>query len=405
MEIEFYILDDDTLQEKYLIEGYESFIWTDRYNTYGDFEIKIPSTSVNRNHFRMDTMLSCNQSERVMYVDTITDSIDDNGNRMLDITGKSMEALTDDRPIVNGALYPSSTEVPLVFNTLSNYTAAKALDVLFSICCYNGGITGHDQLPFLNTDAYTVDMPGSIPFPTDIVAYTVDKTSTYKNLTALSATYNLGWRLARRVNAEGNPLLNFEIYSGDDHTSGQSVRPAVIFADDMGNLTDKNILESNSDYKSVAFVQAQNDVAIVYDPNSGLTDDDVTGFAFKAIYVDATDVDDAKGAALTSELQTRGLQALLNQNKVYIFDGTTPEYGGYVYGTDYKLGDMVEEQDESGARSTLYVTEHIYSVDDTGVKSYPTLSVSSSIMAGTWASWNKTQAWADVPTADEWGTI
>lgn len=82
-----------------VIDTYESMIWTDRYNSYGDFEI----------YFAMDTnLLSClkedyylwlKDSEHCMIIEDIKINADiEEGNHLV-VTGRSLESILERRII------------------------------------------------------------------------------------------------------------------------------------------------------------------------------------------------------------------------------------------------------------------------------------------------------------------
>ena len=64
---------------------------------------------------------------------------------------------------------------------------------------------------------------------------------------------------------------------------------------------------------------------------------------------------------------------------------------------DYNLGDIVELRDDFGNKIMMRVTEHTFTIDSDGKKSYPTLSNGTLTTAGSWLDYNPTQMWTDVP--------
>lgn len=339
-------------------------------------------------------MLSCSNSDRVMIVDTITDSVDDNGIKMLDITGKSMENVFNDRTAMP-ALADLTTTPKWV---LGPDTPGNIMRTIFQDICVTCVLNANDSIPFYQSG--TVTPAGNIAEPTETVTVTLDPGSVYAAFQTIATTYNLGFRLVRHKRTSGLPQVYFEVYTGSDRTSDQTTLPAVIFAEDLDNLTNKSVLKSTAAYKTVAYVFAQNGAEMVYAVNADTT---ASGFDRKVLYVDASDIDTAAGTDLTAQLTQKGLEALAAQQRVYSFDGQIPEYGGYQYRVDYNLGDLVEEVDSTGGGNFMRVTEQIFTSDNTGEKSYPTLSVDQAVVPGTWAAFDNTEHWADVPTTSVWG--
>jgi hypothetical protein len=389
--MEYYILDSN-LKKDQVIEGFESFIWTDRYSAVGDFEIKIQSTKVTRDLFSTGTMLGCSGSNRVMIIDTITDALDSNDARMLDITGKSMEILLNDR-----VAFPALTDLTTTPKWVLTDTPGNIIRTIFTTICVTGALDPNDTIPFYA--AGTITPPGSIAEPTDVVTVSLDPDTVYNTVKAIADIYNLGFRFVR--NSETDPHIYFEVYTGTDCTSGQTTVPAVIFSEELDNLSNKSVLTSTAIEKTVAYVFAPNGALAVFATGADLS---ASGFGRKVLMVNAQDITTVAGSDLNAELTQRGLDALAVQQKIYTFDGQIPQVGGYVYGTDYNLGDIVEEQDETGFGSQMRVTEHIFVSDNVGDRSYPTLSGAVVVVPGSWLAWNDGQDWTDVPTIDTWST-
>ena len=211
-------------------------------------------------------------------------------------------------------------------------------------------------------------------------------------------TYGLGFRLVR--NGEASEIY-FEIYTGDDRTSSQTDLDAVIFSPNLDNLSDVKRLTSNAAYKNLAYVVGKDQVAIVFGVGEDTT---AAGFERRVLVVSASSIDATSVADVDAALSQTGLDALAQHRKIYQFDGQIAETGSYRYGVDYKLGDLVEEQDATGFGNQMRVTEQIFVSDSNGDSSYPTLTLSQVIVPGTWVDVEPpTVEWEDVPEDQVWG--
>lgn len=83
------------------IVDYVSFIWTDKYNEPGDFELELPYTDINANLFHIDDMLTCNLSSHTMVVEDIIVSIAPETGKRMKVKGRSVESLLDRRVIAD----------------------------------------------------------------------------------------------------------------------------------------------------------------------------------------------------------------------------------------------------------------------------------------------------------------
>ena len=66
-----------------IVDVYESFIWTDRYYEYGDFELFTSMTETILSYIRQDYYLQNRESEHVMIIEKIRIASDsENGNHI-----------------------------------------------------------------------------------------------------------------------------------------------------------------------------------------------------------------------------------------------------------------------------------------------------------------------------------
>lgn len=385
-----YFTMDENLRRNEMIEGFESFIWTQRYNVSGDFQIVTASTPENKSLLQAGMYLGMNMSKYIMIIDTIEDKEDDTGVRLMTVTGKSMENLFNDR-VAMGVISDTTTHPSWVITGAPDQVMMYA----FQQICVETILDEHDTIPFYH-DGMLLP-PGNLPLPTDSITVTTSPDTLYNYLTKIAATYGLGFRLIRDGDS-GN--VYFEVYVGNDLTSDQTVLNPVIFDPNMDNLQGLDYITSTAIVKTVAYVYAANGSAVVYNVNA---DANAYGEGRRVLLVNSSNNDTA-GPDLQTALEQEGLIALSQYNQVYSFDGELPATLPYTYGVDYNLGDMIEERDESGNANQMIVTEQIFSSDNTGDRSYPTLTLLETITPGTWASWDALQAWSDVDASQVWAT-
>jgi Siphovirus ReqiPepy6 Gp37-like protein len=388
MGFEWYTLDSN-LKRSHLIEGFGSFIWTERYTRTGDIQIITPSTKDSRALLKPGLRLAMNQSFRVMTIDTVLDETADDGTRNLTITGPSIEDIFNHR--VGMPALASLTATPTW--TLSG-TPGAIMRAMFQQVCVTGGESASDTVPFYT--AGTLLPAGSIPEPTGVITITFQPDTLYNDLVAVGDMYALGFRLVKNGDAG---QIYFEVYTGTDRTSRQTVNHPVIFARNMETLDDIKVLNSSAPLKTVAYVFAQNGVATVYAPGY---DSSYTGTDRRVLLVDASDIDLAAGPLLNAAMQQRGLQELAKNQRVYSFDGQISAVNPYVYGVDYNLGDLVEERDSDGNLNSMFVIEQIFASDANGERSYPTLALNQTIPAGTWLAVPASRHWLDEDPAIHW---
>lgn len=387
MGFEWYTLDN-SLRRSDVVEGFKSFIWSERYSAYGDCQIITKSTFENRQQLTPGTRLGMNLSRYVMTIDTVDDSTAEDGTRLITATGKSLEALLQDRVVFN--ILGDTTTHP---NWIISAKPGDVIREMFNQVCVNGIISQQDTIPFYHLG--TLIGSGNLIETTDIVVVAVSPGYLYDAIKQLADQYALGFRL---IKYHEHGEVYFEVYVGSDLTSSQVVKPPVIFDPNMDNLEKVSLLTSTAALKTVAYVYAQNGSAMVYGPNS---DSSAAGSDRRVLLVNSSNSDPA-GASLTDALHAEGVAALASQRLVYAFDGELPQTVPYVYGKDYNLGDLVEERNSDGFGNQMIVTEQIFSSDDAGERSYPTLTLYQGITPGTWLSEDPTLVWDAVDPTLVW---
>jgi hypothetical protein len=373
-------------RRQYVIDQFESLIWTERWQAYGDFQLNVPSTYAFRSILKPDTWLAMNKSNYIMRIDSVEDDWNDDGSRNLIVIGHSIEKLFDDRA---GAITPY-TNPPA--------TIARAM---FHDVCVTGTWDIGDAIPGI-TEGTMPGIPAStISEPADSITVTntatVPPTLFTTMVTNICVPYDLGFRmLCNSLTGQ----LYFDIYAGSDRTTDQTDLPAVVFAPQLDNLQNTKELTDISSAKNVAYVKAPDGTTTIVFAD-GVDPTMITAFERRVLIVDATNLTSPTSA----QLQQAGLEALAGARTSYLFDGEVSEQSQYVYSVDYFLGDLVEEQNSDGVQTQMRVTEQIFSEDDTGEKNYPTLVSYETINTGTWLGWNNNKAWFDLDsdTTDVWG--
>lgn len=259
---------------------------------------------------------------------------------------------------------------------------------IFQLICVDGVLDDADVIPFYTPG--TIYPADTIEEPDDEINVEISLTTVYQAIKELADPYNLGFRLVRNFDESE---LYFDIYTGSDRTTLQDDLAPVVFSPDLDNLTDISILTSTASYKNVAYVFSKNGFEVVYAEGA----ESVEGFDRKVLHVDASDIEDAAGAGLTTLLQQRGREELAKHKQLLAFDGEIPQFGSYRYEIDYFLGDLVESRNTDGITNNMRVTEQIFVHDEAGERSYPTLAIDILITPGSWFAWEAGQVWDDVP--------
>jgi len=395
--MEVYILDA-LLRREVVVDKFVSLIWSERWKEIGDFELLLHSTTTNRGRFITGKRLATNESYYVMTVETVEDTTDSEGRRLLKVKGRSLEAILEDR----SAMDPTNFITGEVNWHLTGLPKAIAQE-MFTDICVTGTLDANDIIPFLGSGAlFPAD---NIPAPDDAIDWYQPPAQLYDAIKEICDIYEMGFRLVRNPYTN---LLRFDIYTGSDRTLSQSILPAVIFSPELENLQNTTELSTISQTKNAVYIITE--VAgsyyyqLVFDEN---VDPDVEGFERHILTMTVT-LDEEEittiPASIYTALQRRGKDELTKHRAFTAFDGEISQRSQYKYLTHYFLGDLVGMQNSEGNVNNMRVTEQIFVSDAEGDRSYPTLAINNFVEPGSWAAMGF-RVWEDMGLTEYWETM
>lgn len=336
-----------------IIEEYESLIWTDRYNTPGDFELFSPAVTDSLNNLVRDNYVRMTDSDHMMVIEDIVYSSSAESGKNIKVVGRSLESILD-RRIVWGTIdlkgYLEDV-IELLFNT-------EIINPAFPERKINNFVfqrSGDPRIAGLQvTQQYTGDTLLNI----------------IQNLTE---EFDIGWRIILNSNNQ----FVFSFYVGTDRSYNQNNNPYVVFSPAYGNVINSNFTILGANYKTVILVSADGETTEegertkIYRTVGG-----GSGLLRREMFSNEVGIE--KDEEMSQEDYEKALDQFgteeLQKNAVTTkFDGEYETKLNFKYGTDFLIGDVVEVADEFGNFSSSKVIEFIWSNDTTnGESSYPT---------------------------------
>lgn len=370
--MEVYVLDN-LLQRKTVVDVFESLIWTERFAAYGDFHLVLPSTKVHRLQFAEGTHLAMSESDRVMIVETVEDSTDDEDRHLLQIKGRSLESILENRVLKNTMDNAFASYITWYYSGWPAYMVF----VMFYEMCVEGRLDSADIIPLLGPIDELNYLDGTIPAPEIFIYKQYEPDVLYNAIKDMCDSYNLGFKLTR-TDSSGTAQLHFRVCTGNDRTTSQTQFNSVIFSEDLDNFQNVTELTAIEKSKNVGYVVSKRGNAKVYAPYSGSMP--FTGLNRRVLVIKVDDIpDDMPQADVYWELVRRGREELTKHTEFSGFDGELSQYGEYEYNVHYKLGDIVEIRNQDGEASPRRITEQIFVSDKEGERSYPTLQTKEAI--------------------------
>lgn len=349
-----------------VISEYESFIWTDRYNTPGDFEIYSPVTAENLQYLVRDNYIRFASSDHLMIVEDIVYESDAEGSgRRVQVVGRSLESILDRRIIwgvcdVNGNL---QDEVQRIFNEniinpsnpdrqISNFVFERSNDSRITSLTINAQYTGDTLLSIIQN---------------------------------ITEQFDIGWKI---VLNDSNQFV-FSFYVGVDRSYAQNDTPYVVFSPEYENVIKSTYTIAGATIKNVVLVcgefrqntysydsDSESATATNERPKTYRTVGSGSGLARRELFANESGIEQYEGMTeeeYEGKLDQFGTEELKNYVLTKKFDGQYETNINFKFGTDFFIGDTVEVADEFGNQAASKVIEFIWSNNiSNGEEAYPT---------------------------------
>lgn len=381
-----------------IVDAFDSFIWTDRYNEPGDFEIYMPIAKAPIDYIKRENYIWIKDSDRLQIIEDIEIETNAEDGDNIIITGRTLESLLDRRSIyksitVNNTL-ESGIRQMLYENVIEPEDPNRKIPKLRFV--------GSNDVRVLNLKMNATVFGGDL----------LETIETYckKNELGFKIVYN-----------EHLDTLDFSLYFGEDRSYAQNYNPWVVFSAAYDNLVGSNYYESFRNLKTAAIVIGEDNEdygqEIVHiEPYPKLTGSDrrelyVDG---SSIHWDVEEPDEEEIAnavrnspwanvadrtqkeiadrieqeiekawqeaieearqILRAQMEELGREKLSETYITKSFEGDIEAIRQYVYGRDFFIGDVVQVRNQYGKEASSRITEVIRSHDKEGYKLTPTFT-------------------------------
>lgn len=352
--MELFVLNAD-FESIAVIDTYESMIWTDRYNAYGDFEIYFAMDESLLEYIKEDYYLWLKESEHSMIIEDIKiDADTEEGNRLI-VTGRSLESILERRIIWGQRIFSGN---------LQNAIQTMLNENIISPSVADRKIANFIFVP--STDS-------------KITSLTIDNQYTGDNLytviKGLCEENNIGFKI---VLTDDNQFA-FSLYAGADRSYDQTENPYVVFSPNFENIINSNYFSSKAGYRNVTLVAGEGEGASRKTTVVG----SASGLDRRELFTDARDISsDTEDGTLSdaeyiAQLRTKGLKNLADHMITTAFEGEVEVTRLFKYGEDFFIGDIVQIANEYGNENSAYISELIISNSDEGLSIYPTFKTIS----------------------------
>lgn len=348
---------DQNLHRFYVLDVFESLIWTDRYSKAGDFEIYTKASIEYIQALQEEFILSTRDSDHAMIIESIELKTDiEDGNKLI-VKGRSLESILERRIIWNQTVLSGSLQSGI--QRLLNENAISPTDPDRKIIRLMFEPSDDPAVTSISVDAQ----------------FTGD--NLYTAIQELCETNGIGFKITI---SEGGMFV-FRLYAGSDRSFNQIENPFVAFSPELDNLTATNYFHTTTPLRTITLVGGEGEGSDRVTAQVALPGVDNTDLKRRELFTDARDVSSlVDGVELTPEeyytlLLQRGILNLIENQASASFDGKVDPTTNYVYGSDFFLGDIVQIENEYGLRGRTRVTEVVFSEDLSGRDIYPTFEM------------------------------
>ena len=338
------------------LDIFESLIWTDRYYACGDFEIYMPCSEKMLSTLKQDMYLYLRESEHIMIIEDIQIDTDVEDGAHLTVTGRSLESILDRRVIWNlttlsGGLQAGIKQL-LNENAIAPSDPARAIPNLIFEDSADSKITNLA----LNAQYYGENL--------------------YDVICEVCESNEIGFKITLN---DSNQMI-FSLYAGTDRSYEQTENPYVIFSPGFDNLLNSNYISSKKTLKTVTMITGEGEGSDKKKAVAECSNGAGSGLNRREMHTDASGISQTDGEntiseeAYTALLQRQGIDELAQNTRTESFEGEVSSGRTYTYGTDYFMGDIVQNVNEFNIEATSRVTEYIMSQDESGIERYPTFT-------------------------------
>lgn len=331
-----------------VIDTYTSIIWTNRYYSYGDFELYLPANKNVLSVLKKDYyIVREGQEDNAMIIDTIKITTDEELGNFLIITGKCLKSILYRRIVWNQTNLNNTLETCIEQLLNENAICAKDSKRNFE----NLAIKSMIQTDTVVEAQYWGENLGEV-------------------ISSLCEQNGLGWDISLDLEEQ---RFYFSLYSGINRSYQQNKNSWIVFSNKYENLLKTEYTYSKENYKNAALVAGEGEGTERKYTEIGTT----KGMERFETFVDAGDVSSNSGEISEEEykaqLKQKGEESLSENKETENFEGELVDYQ-FSLGKDYFLGDIVEIENEYGMQAVSRITEVIESVDESGIYTIPTFS-------------------------------
>lgn len=353
--MEAYVLDE-TYTSQAIFDTFESFIWTERFNGAGDFELHMPVRISALGELKIGRYLWKKDTKAMMIIECVEVETNPEDGDKLTVSGRSLESILDRRIIWKQTILSGNFQNGI--KKLLNENVISPSD-------------SSRRIPNFVFKTSTDSKITSLQFEDEVQLF---GENLYDQLVSMCSEKNIGFDVFPTDNG-----FEFELKAGVDRSYSQSSLPWVVFSPNYDNLLSSNYINSYVNFKTVALVGGEGEGSEKKTATAVDEDGAGSGLNRREMYVSAQSISSniPEGYEITPEsylkqIQYQGRLELRETKYTTAFDGEVVADVQYIYGKDFYMGDIVQIENEYDVQGQSRITEIMWSQDASGTQMVPT---------------------------------
>lgn len=349
-----------------VVDGYQSFIWTERYNQYSDFEIETSATPEHLETYKKGNWISLQGSNKIMIIDTWShDSSYANGQTIL-VSGKSLEYLLHKRIIWEETVLEGNVQNGV--QTLLNQniiTPSNERRKIANFVFRESEDPKVTELEFEEEAQYWGE-------------------NLYDVVAEICKIHRIGFRVWIEETDDGWNYI-FQLFAGADRTHDQTENFAITFSSEFGNLISSKYYTTNANVKTSALVLGERRTISETKEINGIEvsksedvqysvyiEGDQTGFDREEMLVDQSSLGmfikdiQVPPEKYKNRLRQKGEEAITETKEETTLEAEVDWNGQFKYGIDYFIGDVLEIENDLEMSLKVRITEMVHCHDISG---------------------------------------
>ncbi len=363
--MDVFTLDSDTYRDGDIVNGIDSLLWVERYETNGEFTIIGDPTPELMDKLSLGRLISHSETYDMMMVENHEIDESKEGDVKVKITGRTVEAIIMENRVVKLAWYLGYEDPTTGYNLSYPLIAADVWDQIVTLI----HDYVQDSILYINATVPNMDVIAAVlgddPNPINRI---VKIGVLYPSVLELLGLFGGGIRVLRPNPAHST--MRWIVHDGVDKTD------TVHFNWLTEDIDKAHYLWSNKPHKHRVYVSAK-----YYGSTAGPWLAGRVGFDHRESHLDMSDYTNYYPSATVPELDAilemmawKGYSQLAQEQPARILDATISPLSQWRYRTHYNIGDIVHVRGNYGVEGPMRVVEYAETLDKDGASGFPTLS-------------------------------